>query len=57
VWKSLLSGDTLGKAFDCAADEIASICEKDLEYHASEAGILEYLDEDEEVYEEDGSRF
>jgi hypothetical protein len=57
VWKSLIGGETLGKAFDCAADEIASICEKDLEYRASEAGILECLDEDEEAYEEDGSRF
>ena len=57
VWKSLLGGETLGKAFDCAADKIQSICEEDLDYRTSEDGILECLDEEEEIYEEDGSQF
>ena len=57
VWKSLLGGETLGKAFDCAADKIQSICEEDLDYRTSEDGILECLDAEEEIYEEDGSQF
>ena len=57
VWVALLDGETLGKAFDCAADAIQNICEKEIEYRASREGILEYLDEDEEIYNEDGSIF
>ena len=57
VWKALLDGETLGKAFDCAADAIRRICEDDLEYRTSREGILENLDTSEEVYTEDGNEF
>ena len=55
ILEALLDGETMSKAFDRAADRIQDICEKDLEYRASREGILEYLDQNEEIYTEDGS--
>jgi hypothetical protein len=54
---ALLDGENMSKAFDRAADKIARICEDDLEWRASEKGILEYLDQTEEIYTEDGEIF
>lgn len=57
IYKSLMSGESMNEAVDSAADRIMRICEEDLEYRASEEGILEYLDVEEEVYTEDGERW
>lgn len=57
IWKGLLDGETLGKCFDHAAQRIQTICENDLEYRASKAGILENLDQSEEIYTEAGVEF
>lgn len=57
ILEALLDGETMTKAFDRAADRIARICEDDLEYRTSKKGILEYLDQDEEIYTEDGDTF
>ena len=57
VWAALLDGNTLGKAFDRAADRIQTICEQDLEYRQTPAAIIEYLDQDAEIYTEEGEEF
>jgi hypothetical protein len=57
VLDAIRSGETLSRGFDWAADRIMRICEDDLEYRISEAGILEYLDQDEERYTEEGEEF
>lgn len=57
IWKALLDGQTLGKAFDWAGDRIARIAEDDLEYRQTEASILEYLDKEAEIYTQEGSEF
>lgn len=57
IWKGLLDGDTLGKCFDHAAQRIQTICEDDLECRQTREAILEYLDQDEEVYTEEGDEF
>ncbi len=57
ILEALLDGETMTKAFDRAADRIATICEDDLEWRTSKAGIMEYLDQDEEIFTEDGDKF
>ena len=57
ILEALLDGETMSKAFDRAADVIQDTCEKDLEWRASREGILEYLDQSQEIYTEDGSEF
>ncbi len=57
IWKALLDGETLSKAFDRAADKIMHICESDLEYRQTDAAILEYLDQSVEIYTEEGNEF
>lgn len=54
IWEALMDGETLGKAFDRAADRIMRLCEDDLEYRTSKEGILENLDNSEEIYTEEG---
>lgn len=51
---ALLDGSSMDGAFDRAADQIMTICERDLEYLTSEEGILEYLDEEETIYSANG---
>lgn len=57
IWESLLDGNTLGKAFDAAGDRIARVAEQDCEYRQSKECILDYLDQDAEIYTEDGKEF
>lgn len=55
IWNELLSGSSFSSAVNVAADTIRKICEDDLSYRTSEEGILETLDQNEEIYLEDGS--
>lgn len=57
MWQCLLEGGSLSDAADRAADRIQSICEDDLDYRTSRAGILEYLEQEEEIYLETGDKF
>jgi len=57
IWKELLDGETIGRAFDAVASKIARMCEDDLEYRTSKEGILDYLDQAEEIYTEEGVIF
>jgi len=57
IWKSLLEGDRVSKAFDSSAYTICKNLEEQYEYDTSKEGILENLDIDEEVYMEDGAKF
>jgi hypothetical protein len=57
ILEALLDGETMSKAFGRAADRIMRICEDDLEYRTSRAGILDYLDTTDEIYTEDGNEF
>lgn len=57
MWQCLLEGGSLSDAADRAADRIQAICEDDLDYRTSRAGILEYLDQAEEIYLETGDEF
>ena len=57
IWESLLAGESFNTAIDGAADRIAKICESDLDYRMSDGSILEYPDQDEEIYTEEGETF
>jgi len=57
ILDALLDGETMSKAFDRAADALMHICEKDLEYRTSKEGILEYLEQDDEIYTAEGREF
>ncbi len=57
MWASLIEGGSLSDAADRAADRIKALCEDDIEYHTSREGILEYLDQEEEIYLETGDKF
>lgn len=55
VWDSLMDGNTVRKAFDAIGDRLCGICEKELEYAQSEECILDYLDQDQEIYDAEGN--
>lgn len=57
IYDRLIEGNTVAKAFDFMADRACGICEKELEYKQSKECILDYLNQDEEIYTEDGSEF
>jgi len=57
IYDRLIEGNTVRKAFDFMADRACGMCEKELEYKKSEECILDYLDQDEEIYTEDGNEF
>lgn len=57
IYKCLVAGESMQEAFNSAASRIGRICEDDLEYRSSKEGILEYLDQSEEVYTENGHKF
>ena len=57
MWGAFLEGASLSEAADRAADRIQDVCEQDLDYRTSRDGILEYLDQDEEIYLENGDEF
>ena len=57
MWSAILEGESLSKAADRAADKIQSICEDDLDYRTSREGILEYVDQSDEIYTEEGEEF
>lgn len=57
VWKSLLDGNTVAKAFDQVAYRFCQILEAEYEYLTSEEAVMEYLDETVEIYTEDGEEF
>lgn len=57
VWNSLLDGCNVRDAFDGVSGTLCKYCEKELEYLQSEESILEYLDQDEEIYTEEGEEF
>ena len=54
VWKSLLSGKSVKRAFDCMAYAACKLLENALNYRQSEECILGMLDMDEEIYLENG---
>lgn len=57
ILEALMEGESFRNAVDRAADRIREICEDDLEYRTSREGILEYLDQNEEIYTEDGQTY
>ncbi len=57
VWKELLNGKTVRKAFDKVAYTFCKSLESEYEYLTSEECIMDMLDEQEEIYKEDGSEF
>lgn len=57
VWKGLLDGETVAKAFDGVAHRFCKILEDEYSYLTSEECVKEYLDENEEIYEADGSEY
>jgi hypothetical protein len=57
ILEALLDGETMTKAFDRAAGRIMEMSEKEIEYRQTKEAILETLDQDAEVYTEDGSEF
>lgn len=57
VWKELLDGETVSRAFDQVAYTFCKGLEAEYEYRTSEEAIMEYLDEDEEIYTKDGATY
>lgn len=57
VWKELLDGETVAKAFDQVAYKFCKSLEDEYAYLTSEECIMDYLDENEEIYTEDGEAF
>ncbi len=57
VWESLLEGETVRMAFDGVAGKACDILETELDYAQSEECILQYLDENAEIYTEEGREF
>jgi hypothetical protein len=57
VWKALLDGDTVRRAFDAVSGEFCRIAEAEEEYLRSEEMIRESLESDDaEVYDEEGGQ-
>lgn len=57
VWDSLMQGNNISKAFDAMGDKAESVLEEELEYLNSEECFLEQLDQDEEIYLENGMSY
>lgn len=57
VWEELLAGETVAKAFDQVAYTFCKGLEAEYEYLISEEHVMEYLDESEEIYTEDGETY
>ena len=57
VWKELLDGEPVYKAFDQVAKMFCDTLENEYAYLTSEEAIMDYLDENEEIYTEDGEEF
>lgn len=57
VWKALLNGDTVRRAFDAVSGEFCRIAEAEENYLHSEEWIRESLESDDsEVYDEEGGQ-
>jgi hypothetical protein len=57
VWKELLGGKTVRKAFDQVAKMFCDTLENEYAYLTSAEAILDYLDQSEEIHTEDGEEF
>lgn len=57
VWKELLDGESVRKAFDRVAKMFCDTLENEYAYLTSEEAILDYLNESEEIYTEEGEEF
>jgi hypothetical protein len=57
IWKGLLGGAAVRKAFDKVGYRFCEILEDEYRYLTSEECILDYLDKDEEIYTEHGYEF
>lgn len=57
VWKELLDGETVVNAFGQVAKMFCDTLENELTYLTSEEAILDYLDQSEEIYTEEGEEF
>lgn len=57
VWNELLEGKPVRKAFDRVAKMFCDTLENEYAYLTSEEAILDYLDQSEEIYTEDGEEF
>jgi len=57
VWKELLDGEPVRKAFDRVAKMFCDTLENELTYLTSEECIKDYLDEDADIYTEEGEEF
>lgn len=55
--QEMLDGETVSRAFDKVAYRFGQILENQLDYLTSEEYIKELIDEDEEIYTEDGEVF
>ena len=54
VWKELLDGETVARAFDQVAKTFCDLWESEDDYAHSDECILDYLDKDEEQFTESG---
>ena len=57
IWKALSDGDTVAEAFDAVAATFCKSAEAEAEYQTSDEYLLESMDQDEEIYTEDGNKF
>ena len=57
VWNCLLRGESVATAFDQVAKTFCDLWDSEDEYARSEECILQYLDQDAEIYTEDGETF
>jgi hypothetical protein len=57
VWKELLDGRTVRKAFDQVAKMFCDTLENEYAYLTSKECIMDYLDEDADIYTEEGEEF
>ena len=57
VWKELIGGESVRKAFDQVAKMFCDTLENEYAYLTSEECIKDYLDEDADIYTEEGEEF
>jgi hypothetical protein len=57
IWRSLLDGKDMSQAFNSVAGKFCRLWEDEEDYRQSDAAILEYLDQNAEIYTKDGEEF
>jgi len=57
IYGELLNGKTVAKAFDSVGKKLSDMLYDEYVYLTSEEGIMDHLDEKEEIYTEDGEEY